>query len=93
MDILGYFQIYMYIEFDDDTATINSVDMDFRTPITEETFKLVADMFKTHYETNGKHVVNIKCVSKEAYIVYKEKYPNEGTVVKFDENKISIEGN
>ena len=59
----------------------------------EETFKLVADMFKTHYETNGKHVVNIKCVSKEAYIAYKEKYPNEGTVVKFDENKISIEGN
>lgn len=81
-NFLGYVQFYIYLEFNDKTATICSADFDFRKPITEDIVVNLAKSFMNYYKKElDKETINISFVSKEAYDAFIEKYGTDEDII------------
>ena len=47
--MFGYFNVYLYLKFDDETITVCEASMDFSKPLTQEIFDNIANVFVDYY--------------------------------------------
>lgn len=92
MNIYGYLQLYLYLEFNNDTVTICSINTDFSKEITEEVLQKIVDavsnLYHKKYDIN---VRNSEYVSKEAYELFIEKFGTQGNItIEFNENSYEV---
>ncbi len=89
----GYVTFYIAL-FSDGEGSIFKYEADFRSPITEEVVKSIAEYSaKIYNEKYGKKVTQIQFVSKEAYEEFCRKFPNSvDDCLTWEEDKVYLNG-
>ena len=90
--MFGYFNAYLYLEFDDETVTVCETSMDFSKSLTQDVFDDIANVFVDYYASQGKQVVAGKFVTKEVYDQLRDKLGYD-LEFSFDGNSVEVKTN
>ena len=90
--MFGYFEAYLYLEFEDETVTVCETSMDFSKPLTQKVFDKITNVFVDYYASQGKQVLAGKFVTKEVYEQLREKI-GTGLEFSFDGDNVEVKQN